>query len=504
MAPKPNNQGVLGLFLWPFTFALKCVFYPADWIMWFLIDFIGAEVIRKEKVLNENGDVVIHEHREYWLPYVMGLNKSDKAGGIKLYKDVTRYLKEFRYVLYEWNWPRVPSPAWRCKGCWRKSEWYCVDCGKRYCGQCSYNLHAPGMFSSNHSIEKLEDRWRRSHHFITPIVPELMVLCVAIKLGYFTQVYGEDYLASQMICPVVTEMRHIVGYVETNLVYYYKDSFFSWCNYEDSYMRFIMDTWVRTIVTRTDNALLIFQMFPKALVFNVVIMYTLVPVVSVVYALIVNVTYLIECALPDHDVFDQLEIITRRLSISEKFAESNRTLPETLRRRRSSTDYFDHIYYEYQRKVRVFKFYYSTCQEGLSRIFARVLTLNLVFRLGCFYFGLAKPIRAVCRIIPGLGSTMSIHERWYARTKDMFISEPFLVQAAIKAWRFAPRELKEYTFSLWKFAVVAVLVCVYLIHRIVMDRRNNDRIWRGDGPTSESKVVEFGQVQILVERRSSW
>mmetsp|Transcript_104507 Transcript_104507/g.180501 ORF Transcript_104507/g.180501 Transcript_104507/m.180501 type:complete len:503 (+) Transcript_104507:84-1592(+) len=500
--PPKQQPGILGLLLLPFSFALKCVFYPAQWIMWLLIDFLGAEVITKEKLEDKlTGDIIILEHREYWLPYLMGKDKSDKAGGILRFKDAVRYLKEFRTVLYEWSWPRIPSPPWRCKSCSNKAEWYCVDCGKKFCPQCCYNQHAPGMFASGHSVERLTQRWRTCHHFITPLVPELMFLAVAIKVGYLTQVFGQDYLDIQMICPIVTEGRRLVGRLDTSLLYHYKDSFFSWCNTEDSYMRFIMDTWVRTIVTRTDNALLIFQMFPKALVFNVVVMYTLVPVLATIYALIVNATYQLECLLPDDPIFCKLERIARRLSISEHFAESNSTPVETERRRRKEQDFADYLFYEYQRRVRAFKFYYTTSREGLQKLTARILMIILVFRLVCFYARLALPVRAICRIVPGLGSTMSIHEEWYAGAQKMMISEDLLQQLALKAWKLMPRPLKTYTFSLWRLALVAVLGCVYLVHRIVKQRKQNvEFVLKGRGPHSEACITDFGQKKHLVER----
>lgn len=435
---------------------------------------------------------------EYWLPFLMGKDKKDKEGGIKPIKNAIRYLKEFRYVLYEWNWPRAPSPSWRCKSCINRAEWYCVDCSKKFCSQCCYNLHNPSMmFNSGHSVERLTERWRSCHHFLTPIVPDLMALFVAIKLGYKTQMFGKDYLDSQMICPIVNELRELVGYWDTSLLYHYKSYFFSWCDTEDSYFRFIMDTWVRTIVTRTDNMLLIFQMFPKALVFNVVVVYTLVPLVAIVYALIVNATYQLECLLPDKPLFEKLEIWARRLSISERMSESNSTPVETERRRITETDFTDRFFYEYNRRIRAFTYYFNTSREGLQKLSARVLVIILVFRLMCFYARLARPVRVICNFVPGLGSTLSTHEAWYKRAKDMPISEDVLRQFAFKAWRLLPPTVKRYAAYLWIVVLVAVVGIIYLIQVIMTQRKNwFEHVWS----RTQAHVTDFGQKMTLVER----
>lgn len=93
------------------------------------------------------------------------------------------------------------------------------------------------------------------------------------------------------MCPATVELRTAVASVDTVIFYQLKSVFATWCDMEDSFYRFILDTWVHSIVLQTDNTLMLLQTLPHALMFNVILVYVFVPVVSVIYAVVLNALY---------------------------------------------------------------------------------------------------------------------------------------------------------------------------------------------------------------------
>merc|ERR1712176_1637080 len=107
--------------------------------------------------------------------------------------------------------------------------------------------------------------------------------------------FSKEYTTSQITSPMVTQARYVIGSIDTNILYHYKRYLLSCCDMEDSYVRFILDAWVRTIVLDTDNTALVFRTLPQAFLFNLAIEYLIVPALAVIYAVVLNLCYQIEC-----------------------------------------------------------------------------------------------------------------------------------------------------------------------------------------------------------------
>ena len=78
---------------------------------------------------------------------------------------------------------------------------------------------------------------------------------------------------------------------------------FSWCNMEDSFVGFMFDGWVRTVVTETDNTMLTMQTLSPVIMFNVVIIMVIVPLGSIVFAIVVGTLHQIESFIPRRFTF---------------------------------------------------------------------------------------------------------------------------------------------------------------------------------------------------------
>merc|ERR1719272_2461473 len=105
--------------------------------MYVMVDMIGDNITRQGQI--DGGDSKIPEKPWFFTPVFKRF---------AWLKDMIAYIKEYRYVLCDYfRWKRVPSPAWRCKGCSKRGEWFCVDCNKKWCPQCCYNMHAPGSIT---------------------------------------------------------------------------------------------------------------------------------------------------------------------------------------------------------------------------------------------------------------------------------------------------------------------------------------------------------------------
>mmetsp|Transcript_30141 Transcript_30141/g.54989 ORF Transcript_30141/g.54989 Transcript_30141/m.54989 type:complete len:509 (-) Transcript_30141:172-1698(-) len=507
--PPRKSRGYFGYssvfeVLWtPWKLAGTILFYPAQLFMYLVVDELGAEVIVKDKLVD--GDkVTIKETRQNKYPSLVGMTPKDKEKGYDFLKNFVKYVKDFRYVLYDYfSWEKVKSPAWRCKGCSGKADYWCVEDGKKYCAQCAYNLHAPGSYAATKSIEKITAHFNTHCHFLTPIIPELMMAALVfycVRSGVFT----EDYLTTQSTCPMTNRVRAMAGTIDGTLYYYWKQSFSQWCDMEDSYLRFLLDTWVRGVVTETDNTVLVFQNLFQAFLFNIVLSYALVPLLSVVYAIILNFFYTLECLLPRNFIFEKLEELANMLDCTSSIISGSHTLPpETERRKRPSMDLMDWYKYEKQRKMKHLNYYYVTSLTFMTTISERLLMATMVVRLGCCWFQLWPLLRSLCEAVPGVAAIIAKHEVWYAKAKGMIVDESIIRNLAAKAVQMTgtftvrvPPMVKRICGAWALIFIVIMLVWGFFVHILLNQRR---RFWAKGGPVP---YLEFGQAKVLQNRQA--
>jgi hypothetical protein len=272
----------------PFAFCMRVLYipfyYPTYWFLWFVVELIGGQKIPLiSKTLME----------KKWI------------------KDGVKFLKEFRGVLQQYlGMPGAAKPSGNCKNCGQKAKFWCMDCSKKFCPQCALHQHPPGTSSEQHSIEELCDNWSRDGvHILSPILPEIMAVLASLWMFTYVPMFEENYLTRADMCPVVSSFRQASAYLDPHLFYWYKASFTSWCNYEDSFWKLLTDAWVRGIVTETDSSLLVFMNLPQALLFEVVVVIVMVPIISVMYALLLNVVLRSSCTSLIQISLDKLNLL---------------------------------------------------------------------------------------------------------------------------------------------------------------------------------------------------
>lgn len=451
-------------------------YYPTYWLLWLLVDIVGGGKI----------------------PYVATFLMKQKK-----IKDAVGFLKEFRGVLQQYlGMPGAPSDSKRCKNCRKPGKFWCVDCGKKFCPQCTINMHAPGTGSEQHSVEELTDHWKpQGVHLVSPILPELLAVLGFSWIYNYVPMFSEDYLTRADMCVVVNSIRQASASLDPHLFYWYKASFTSWCNYEDSFWKLLTDAWVRGVVTETDSTLLVFMNLPQALLFEVVVVIVMVPMLSLLYAVLVNLIWQIEMNLPETEVLKKAEIVSNFFNITSHqyigsacsaLEDMDRKAPDTKPRRREATDFVDDWSYWYGRKMKYFRYFHKTTSASL-RYFAWQVTMTVVcFRLACVWFGLGGLIRGFCAALGGQ-TTIAAHQKWFQDAAGrMLVSEnalwgtasalPDVFHAFISVMPEPVTRSSWYLFQILcvGWVLVAVAICSFSVI-IVYQRREFQTRWQHGG-----------------------
>lgn len=455
-AKKSGGQSgpLMTLVKFPLTVGWRIVFEPAHLIMWIIVDKIGDKQIWGSKKLMNSKKV----------------------------KKVVSYVKEFRAVLVDYyDWPKIPGPMWKCKFCGVRAEWWCCDCAKKCCAQCAYIQHAPNTNGMMHSVEEIiKEKEKKGVHFLSPILPEVMFLCLAYYLIFRKTFFHEDYLTTQVVCPAVNELKSFTATMDANLFYYYKNMFYTWCDYEDSFMRFILDMWARTVVMETDNTILVFQTLPKALLYDLVLTATLCPILSMLYALLLSSIYHAESYIPRVGRLGELEKWAELFAVSGSWfgaGEYGSFPPETKWRTRPMWDIIEGFKYVKQRWLKRFRYYYDSSLFAMKNLAWQLVMGTMVVRLACIWLPLAPLFRFVASLL-GLRSLIQYHQQIFAGTTNHIVNEPLLRSLAAKGWSlvamvmsFLPQPMRHFGI-VWAFLLCLVVAAnAYFVHKILSMRR---------------------------------
>lgn len=365
-------------------------------------------------------------------------------------RNYVEFFVEMRKILSDYfSWPHAHHGHHSCHLCHNHSEYWCVDCGHELCARCTQNTHGLGTYAEFHSVEEIADEWKQQGvHILTPILPELLFLFLAgYALSHDHALIEENYLFSGETCPMVHTVQRGVASMNANVFFYFKVSFASWCQAEDSFFKLLLDTWVRSIVTGSDNTLLIFQTFYQAIAFQVVIVICLVPMLAFTYAVLFNVIYKIELKLPHHRALVATATVTSHLNVSGHpifgCTHASHGVPVTKLRRRAAMDSMDALWYWWHRKVRYVHYFYTTTSSALSHFLMQLTMLAVAVRLGCIWLGLSYPLwyffstlaeiaYRTCIVLDlasetcarfDLHDTKALHETWFVGASGMFESQ---------------------------------------------------------------------------------
>lgn len=443
---------------------MALVYVPLEWGLWFFVDVWGP-----------------------------GPDPSSKR------TELVKMCKEIRDVLKDYFGLTAPSSSGGgCKMCKNKAKFWCVNCKKKYCTDCVLQHHFPRSVQEKHSIEELTETFaKRGVHFLSPIIPEIMVLAfVTLYLRRWAWV-SEDYLTRANFCPIVDHARSWFAWLDPHLFYYFKASFNTGCNSEDSFWKILTDAWVRGIVTESDSTLLVLMNLPQALVFELGAVYLVVPIVATLYAIVLNLVYQIELMIPQTDMWLAIEKFTNMFDITTNpyispseaiLSDMDKTAPETGYRLRPAMDFLDWFYYVKSRKLKYYRYFFNTTSHSISNSIWQLTMSVVVFRLGCCWLGLGSFVRWFLSLF-GFRGVITKHQAWFgSRSGSVFVNEDMVWQTAGTLTRLAgavltraPDAVVTTIMLISKLWFLIALLCtgclVFAAYRLALQRREFVRRW---------------------------
>lgn len=316
---------------------------------------------------------------------------------------------------------KVPE---KCSNCPKTVDTYCVECQKTYCRFCTVLLHHPHTKNETHSIEEIVQK-RSGAKILSPILLDLLLVGAFLFLVTGEGI-KEDYFKGGSYCPGVARGRWWITWFDANLFYLYKDKMARCCDWEDSYWRFFMDTWVRGVVTNTDSWVLLMSEFWYAFLFEEFIRFIVAPFIGFGYAALAHSVRMLEILLlsflqnraggeesPVALWLHSIENFVAKLSFCEtaRIVDKKKPPPATLRRKRHSTDTYELGTYMWNRAFRLFRHYRAQAHAACNWVMRWSLIAAFFLRVLCMLCG-GCTFAFIARLI-GFGGVMDRHQTWF-------------------------------------------------------------------------------------------
>eukprot|EP00440_Ansanella_granifera_P044319 gb/GFBE01048033.1/.p1 GENE.gb/GFBE01048033.1/~~gb/GFBE01048033.1/.p1 ORF type:complete len:490 (+),score=128.15 gb/GFBE01048033.1/:1-1470(+) len=319
----------------------------------------------------------------------------------------------------------------KCANCSKTAEVYCVDCKKELCKFCTTLLHHPDTKAEKHSLEDIvqkSDGVKPEVKIISPILLDILLVAAAWFLLSGSGI-KEDYFQGASYCPGLSRVRWWVAKMDANVFFYWKNDLAQYCDWEDSYWRFFMDTWVRSILTNTDSWILVITSFVKAIFFEEFLRIIVSPILSLFYALLAYLVRACEFTLhrilyerledSNHTVtqwLQKLSVIVQKIHFAEKFGitGSKKPAPPTYRRKRPSTDWGEYLKYMWSRRLRLLEFYQAQAVTVLNVLLKGSLAVTALVRVFCILFG-GQVFEGLAWCL-GFGERAERHRVWFTET----------------------------------------------------------------------------------------
>jgi len=347
----------------------------------------------------------------------------------------------------------VKASKSKCGNCTQPAQVYCVDCAKELCKFCTTLLHHPDTKMEKHSLEDIvqkSDGVKPEVRIISPILLDLIVIAASFFLLSGSGI-KEDYFQGASYCPGLGRVRWSVARLDANIFFYWKNEFAQYCDWEDSYWRFFMDTWVRGILTNTDSWILLISAFIRALTFEEFLRVIISPIVAYTYAVLAYCVQMVEFWLhsflyeklegDDHTVTKWLKRISKvvdRFHFAQTLGiiDGKKPAPRTHRRKRPSTDFAEYVTYMWGRNFRMLDYYQSQARTACNVILKGSLAAAVLIRIFCILFG-GTPFVALAWAV-GQGARAEQHREWFkTHTGILPYDEAPAGQAYYTDWFFA-------------------------------------------------------------------
>jgi len=303
--------------------------------------------------------------------------------------------------------PLAPSKlaSAKCGNCKEKADVYCVDCKKELCIFCTTLLHHPTTKFEKHSLEDIvkDDAARPEVKLISPILLELMVISGFVFAIFFSKGISRDYFSGESYCPTLGYVRYWIARFDANVFFFLKNELVQFCDWEDSYWRFFMDTWIRVVLTNTDSLMLLVFSFGKAFVVEEVVRAWVSPLVAYLYAFLAyfvrSVEYWVHNIFYEHfesqshpvtKVLSRISRVVQSLRVADRlgFVDAKLT-PPTHRRKRQATDVMEYLAYMWARRFRLLEFYRAQAQSVCKLLMRTSILVAASLRIICMTFSLS-------------------------------------------------------------------------------------------------------------------
>jgi len=319
-------------------------------------------------------------------------------------------------------------PTFKCGNCKESAKVYCVACKKPFCKFCVALLHHPSTKQEKHSIEEIANF--QGVKILTPILLDLLLLGGVVFLLSGSGI-TQDYFKGASYCPGLTRGRSMLMKYDPNMFFYFKAHMATYCDLEDSYWRFFMDTWIRGILTETDTWLLIGSELLRAFLLEEFIRIVVSPMIAWSYSLVATVVRAIELKLyrfvsqeeeSSHSLTRfllQMEKAVDSLSLAHKLEldSSLKVTPQTIPRKRPMQDWLEHWAYLLERRTRQSVHYRAQAHTLCTFVLRGTLVAAVVVRVWCMLFG-GAPFVLLASIV-GAGDLIEQHTLWFTEYTGM-------------------------------------------------------------------------------------
>lgn len=288
----------------------------------------------------------------------------------------------------------------KCTNCKKGADVYCVDCTRELCIFCTTLLHHPDTKLEWHSLEDIvKEDARPEVKIISPILLELILVSGAVFFFSGTGI-SPDYFSGESYCPGVGRVRYWIARFDANVFFFLKNEFAQYCDCEDSYWRFFMDTWIRSVLTNTDSWILLLASFLKALMVEEFLRIIVTPVVAYLYAILAyfvrSVEFWVHNIFYEHfesqshpvtKVLDKVSRVVQSLRVADKLGLDAKLAPPTYRRKRQATDVAEYVLYMWRRRFRLMEFYRAQAHAVCNLLLKFSLLAAFILRIVCMIFG---------------------------------------------------------------------------------------------------------------------
>eukprot|EP00927_Polykrikos_kofoidii_P067812 TRINITY_DN63251_c0_g1_i1.p1 TRINITY_DN63251_c0_g1~~TRINITY_DN63251_c0_g1_i1.p1 ORF type:complete len:428 (+),score=60.14 TRINITY_DN63251_c0_g1_i1:68-1351(+) len=271
-----------------------------------------------------------------------------------------------------------PLPCCKCE---KPGTRWCDDCSDVYCDTCSTRIHQEG--DEDHTLEEL----LATGPFGVRIVTPLLAQCFAVYLIFFAfqgHWIPDNYFDLEYDCHFLNTVRKRLAHIDGGMVHVQGAWFAEACATEDTFWRFYADFFVRSLATNTDSVVLLLSASWTVILSDCVVGNFIIPVTSLIYALVFEVFRRIEGKIPRTEVTSKAEELAKYMHICIVLDDPP---PLTTWRYTPPKDLKDFLWYPVTRTFRAMLAAQENVSDRLSLLWHWSVIVTVFARLTCILLG---------------------------------------------------------------------------------------------------------------------